>query len=70
MTILQPFQNATEAMSTEKYPTISSVKPLLYKLLQKTLKVNDGDTDTSKQIKREIKSDLAGRCTRILHPRV
>ena len=46
-------------MSTE-YPTISSVKPLMYKLLEKVLKVEDSDSSISKQMK-EIKSDLAER---------
>ena len=58
--ILEPFQKVTEAMSTEKCPTISSVKPLLYKLLERVLKVEDSDSSISKQMK-EIKSDLAGR---------
>ena len=54
-------QKVTEAMSMEKYPTISSVKPLLYKLLEKILKVEDSDSSISKQMKEEIKSDLGGR---------
>ena len=36
--VLKPFQKATEAMSGEKYSTISTVKPLLFKLLKVTLK--------------------------------
>ena len=59
--ILEPFQKVTEAMSTEKCPTISSVKPLLYKLLERVLKVEDSDSSISKQMKKEIKSVLAGR---------
>ena len=35
--ILKPFQIATEVMSGDKYPTVSTVKPLLYKLCEKTL---------------------------------
>ena len=50
--ILEPFQKVTEAMSTEKYPTISSVKPLLYKLLERVLKVEDSDSSISKQMKK------------------
>ena len=46
--ILEPFQKVTEAMSTEKCPTISSVKPLLYKLLERVLKVEDSDSSISK----------------------
>ena len=57
---LEPFQKVTEAMSTEKY-AISSVKPLLYKLLERVLKVEDSDSSISKQMKKEIKSDLGGR---------
>ena len=56
--ILEPFQKVTEVMSTEKYPTISSVK---HKLLERVLKVEDSDSSISKQMKKEIKSDLAGR---------
>ena len=44
-----------------KYPTISSVKNLLYKLLERVLKVEDSDSSISKQMKKEIKSDLGGR---------
>ena len=56
----EPFQKVTEAMTMEQYPTISSVKPLLYKLLERVLKVEDSDSSISKQIK-EIKSDLGWR---------
>ena len=28
--VLKPFHQATETMSAEKYPTVSSIKPLLY----------------------------------------
>ena len=59
--ILKPFHHATEVLSAEKYPTFSTVKPLLYKLLEKALKVNDGDTSTIKEVKKVIKSDLASR---------
>ena len=37
--VLKPFHKAAEAMSDEKYSTISTVKPLLFKLLKVTLKV-------------------------------
>ena len=48
--ILEPFQKTTEVMSKEKFPTISSVRPLLYKLLEKTLKITSDDTDVTKSI--------------------
>ena len=59
--ILTPFQQATEAMGAVKYSTLSMVKPLLYKLSQITLNVNDSDTATVKQVKTTIKNDLDGR---------
>ena len=59
--ILKPFQHATEAMSGVKYPTVSTVKPLLYKLLEKSLKVTDSDSKTVKDVKMAIKCDLQER---------
>ena len=53
--ILKPFQHATEAMGVVQYPTLSTVKPLLYKLLERTLKIADSDTETAKQVKAAIK---------------
>lgn len=35
--ILMPFEQATEATSAVKYPKLSTVKPLLYKLVNGTL---------------------------------
>jgi len=56
ISVLKPFQKTTEAMSGEKYSMISTVKPLLFKLL---LKVNDGDSSTTKRIKEAVSSDLS-----------
>ena len=56
-----PFQKATEAMSGEKYSTISTVKPLLFKLLKVTLKVSDSDSPMNKRIKEVVSSDLSMR---------
>ena len=55
--ILKPFQQATEAMGGVKYPTLSTVKPLQYKLSERTLKIADSDTATTKQVKAAIKKD-------------
>ena len=41
--MLKPFQQATTVMGAVKYPTLSAVKPLLYKLLTRILKITDGD---------------------------
>ena len=58
--MLKPFQKVTEAMSGEKYSTISTAKPLLFKLLKVTLTVSDSDAPTKliKRIKEAVSSDL------------
>ena len=56
--ILEPFQRITEAMSNEKFPTFSSVRPLLYKLLEKTLKITSDDNAITKEA---ISKDLSNR---------
>ena len=47
--LLKPFQQATTVMGAVVYPTLNTVKPLLYKLLTKTLKITDGDYPTAKK---------------------
>ena len=59
--ILEPFQRITEAMSNEKFLTINSVRPLLYKLLEKTLKITSDDNATTKTMKEAISKDLSNR---------
>ena len=46
-------------MSTDNYPTITSVKPVLYKLIEKILKDKDDDGTTTQMLKKEIKANLA-----------
>ena len=58
---LEPFQKITEVMSKEKFPTISSVRPLLYKLLEKTLKITSDDNATTKAMKEAVSKDLSNR---------
>ena len=48
-------------MCTDKYSTISTVKPLLYKLLSKTLEAQDDDSTTLRDMKMAVKSDLSRR---------
>ena len=57
--VLKPFQKVTEAMSGEKYSTISTVKLLLFKLLKVTLKVSDSDSLINVRIKEAVSSDLS-----------
>ena len=56
--VLKPFQHATEVMSAVKYPTVSMVKPLLYKLVEKTLRADDSDASTAREVKKAIRNDL------------
>ena len=56
--LLKPFQQATTVMGAVRYLTVSTVKPLLYKLLTKTLKITDDVCPTAKAVKQEIKKDL------------
>ena len=58
--ILKPFQQATEAMGAVSYPTLSTVKPVLYKLVNRTLEVKENDTVVAK-VKLNIKRDLQER---------
>ena len=44
-----------------KYPTVSPFKPLLYKLVEKTLAIGDSDSTTVIAVKKAIKSNLQGR---------
>ena len=59
--ILEPFQKITEVMSLEKFPTINSVTPLLYKLLEKTLKIASDDNTTNKAMKEAVSKDLLNK---------
>ena len=59
--ILEPFRDATEVVSGEKYPTISIICPLLYKFLNVTLCEKDDDTSLCKEVKRAIRVDLESR---------
>ena len=55
------FQHATEVMSAVKYTTVSMVKPLLYKLVEKTLRADDSDASTAREVKKAIRNDLQER---------
>ena len=59
--VLKPFHRATTAMSASSYPTLSMLSPLLYKLIQKVLKVGEDDTPSGKALKEAILTDLNRR---------
>ena len=59
--VLKPFHRATTAMSASSYPTLSMLSPLLYKLLEKVLRVEEDDTPSGKALKEAILTDLSRR---------
>ena len=61
MSILKPFQLATEMMGGSKYPTLSLAKPVVHKLITRTLKEDESDSSSVAEVKRKIKHDLQQR---------
>ena len=61
ISILKPFSDTTQVLSGSKYPTISLLAPILYKLIYKTLKVEDEDSIILKSIKNANCTDLKSR---------
>ena len=59
--VLEVFNNATEIISGEKYPTLGMVLPLLHKLLLYTLAEAETDKSLTKKIKKPIREDLQSR---------
>ncbi|XP_056116949.1 E3 SUMO-protein ligase ZBED1-like [Rhinichthys klamathensis goyatoka] len=58
--VLKPFKVATEALSTDRFPTASAVLPLKYVLLSH-LQPSTGDPAALKEMKTKIKTDLYNR---------
>ena len=56
--VLKPFHRATTAISALSHPTLSMLSPLLYKLLDIVLKVDERDTPSGKHLKEAIATDL------------
>ena len=56
--ILKPFFKITETISGENYITVSSIKPLLYHLLNTDLNARDDDLGAIKQLKETVKGNL------------
>ena len=61
MTVLEPFEEATKALSGSNYPTISMIGPLLYQVCKVTLKVNEDDNVNLKRIKETMLEDFQDR---------
>ena len=60
---MKPIVGITEALGAQKYVTISMLEPLLYKLLNRTLKNCDIDCRLVKMMKLKMKENLHGRYT-------
>ena len=63
VTVLKPFQKATEMMSTAKYPSLSTIQPLLHMLVNQTLATADDDSRAILSVKKAIKDNLICRYT-------
>lgn len=62
--IMKPLVEITEAIGAQKWVTISTILPLLHKLLKIHLKLSpESDSQTVKAIKEAISSDLSARYT-------
>ena len=59
--VLEPFKEATKALSGSTYPTISMINPLLYQVCEVTLKINEDDNMNLKKIKETILEDFQDR---------
>ena len=58
--LLEPFKNATEVLSGQKYPTLSCLGPILADLKEK-IAANPLDSTTVKSAKRAMRIDLSER---------
>lgn len=60
--VLKPIVEITEAIGGEKLVTISTIKPLLHKLLSKHSTEKPSDDTLTKILKSIICTDLNGHC--------
>ena len=61
--VMKPLVTITEAIGAQKWVTISTVRPLLHKLLNITLTEKDDDTQQQKAMKSAMRMNLQNRCT-------
>ena len=61
--VMKPLVDITEAIGAEKWVTISTVRPLLYKLLNNYFTSSPGDSVLEKAMKRAMKENLSERYT-------
>jgi len=58
---LKPLKEMTDALSAEKCPTISAIKPLLKHLTTVVLVDSEDDVELTKEIKEKIRMDMECR---------
>ena len=61
--VMKPLVSITEAIGAEKWVTISSVRPLLHKLLNSYLKTQAEDNEQEKMMKKAMRDKLSCRYT-------
>ncbi len=61
VSVMKPLVDITEAIGGEKWITISTVRPLLHKLLQSHLLPSSDDNSLTRTIKKTILTDLQNR---------
>ena len=59
--ILKPFNDATEILSGDLYPTLGIVQPVFHRFLSDILPSKPGDRDVVKKIKDAIRQNLSTR---------
>ena len=59
--ILKPFNDATEILSGDLYPTIGIVQPVFHRFLSEILAAKSEDNDVVKKIKDAIRQNLSAR---------
>uniref|UniRef100_A0A1X7U5F9 HAT C-terminal dimerisation domain-containing protein n=1 Tax=Amphimedon queenslandica TaxID=400682 RepID=A0A1X7U5F9_AMPQE len=66
--VMKPLVTITEAISAQKWVTISTLRPLLHKLLKSHLIEESIDTSLAKKMKSEMNNNLSSRYTdNLLH---
>ena len=63
VSVMKPLVDITEAIGGEKWITISTIRPILHKLLQSHLLPSPNDNQLVKTIKKVLLTDLQGRYT-------
>ena len=61
--VMKPLVTVTEAISAQKWVTISTLRPLLHKLLKSHLIEKSSDTSLAKKMKSEMNNNLSSRYT-------